>query len=473
MLPLPNTQPNYQWLKTLEHTHPELVKTKKEVRSFYPEYTMGLSGDSIQTIFETCFPSVTNRNTKATLQALQSAFLSLSQCVDFNTNDSILGFLHGRSTARSASIERYKDRSYSNTVFTKVLDTLREYGFISCYTGFKGAGHPYGLTTLWVVEEPYVNWLTEHRHWLSVINFAPDKELLILRDNKKYLVDYPEDADTKALREHIRLTNELRNRFTWSYIPLDKTYWHSKEQHRGKPKRDYYQYVEDDKRQVIIQSDLQCQRSFRENFQTGGRFYCNAQSLSKDERSTLNINGQPTVEIDLKSLHPRLLYNMDGLEAPKDCYASDTPENRQLNKHICMLVLNCKNNKEAKKALMYEYPIDTESASSAIDSFVNRHPNISNHFFKEGWKRLQHLDSIITEKVLSECLEQGFPVLPVHDSYIASIEHTQLLGIIVSTYERLTGFKPEVSMSENAEAEQLTEQLLDQYNEFVAKTVNP
>ena len=160
---------------------------------------------------------------------------------------------------------------------------------------------------------------------------------------------------------------------------------------------------------------------------------------------------------------------MDGLEAPKDCYASDTPENRQLNKHICMLVLNCKNNKEAKKALMYEYPVDTESASSAIDSFVNRHPNISNHFFKEGWKRLQHLDSVITEKVLSECLEQGFPVLPVHDSYIASIEHTQqLLKAIYSAYKNLTGFKPEVSIAENNEAKQLTEELLSQHPELTA-----
>ena len=434
---------------------------------------MGLSGNGVQTMFETCFPAVTNRNAKSTLQALQSALLSLAQCVEFNAHETILGFLHGRSTARTAKIKRYQGKLYSNSIFTQVLDTLKDYGLITCFTGFKGAEHPKGLTTLWVVDEPFISWLAEHRHELSLTDFTPDKELLIVRDSKKRLVDYLETDETKALRERVRQGNELRNSVTWSYVPLDRTYWHTQQQHRGKQKRDYYQYVEDDRRQSIIPHDLICQRSFMTDFQTGGRFYCNAQSLSKDERSTLTIDGQPTAEIDLKSLHPRLLYNMNGLEAPSDCYASETQEGRKLNKHICMLVLNCKNVREAKKALMYDYPIDSESATKAIDGFVSSHPEISNHFFKEGWKKLQHLDSVITDEVQQECYKNGIPVLPIHDSYISSTEHAhKLLEIITSVYEQLTGFKPEVSMDENAEAVKLTQELLDQYAEVVSNTIS-
>ena len=72
-----------------------------------------------------------------------------------------------------------------------------------------------------------------------------------------------------------------------------------------------------------------------------------------------------------------------------------------------------------------------------------------------------------------ECYKNSIPVLPIHDSYISSTEHAhKLLGIITSVYEQLTGFKPEVSMDVNSEAEKLTQELLAKYTELVSKTIN-
>ena len=57
-------------------------------------------------------------------------------------------------------------------------------------------------------------------------------------------------------------------------------------------------------------------RIFNRNFGRGGRFYAQGggwQSMKKEIRSRLTIDGEPVVEIDYRTLHPGILYAQAGI----------------------------------------------------------------------------------------------------------------------------------------------------------------
>lgn len=356
------------------------------------------------------------------------------------------GFTHSRTNTRTKLAERYKTNNYNAEIFTRVLDRMGEAGFVTQHMGFRGKGHSKGLATLFVPTNLFCKWIHEHRAALSPTQFMEYRELVILKDTNKRLKEYSESDFIEAMRRRIREGNKLRQQHRWRYIPLDKTYWHASINTR-KAKREYCHYVEGlNPFKELNREDLECVRIFSEDFKSAGRFFCSAQNLSKHERATLTIDDRPTVEIDLKSLHPRLLYNLNGLEAPEDCYAADTIEQRRLNKRISMFVLNCASHNEARKALMSDQIISSQKAQEAIEAFISRHKPIANNFFKRAWTELQHVESRITDSALAQCHIRDIPVLPVHDSYIVETKHAfKMMDIIISTYKKITGFNPVVA----------------------------
>lgn len=280
---------------------------------------------------------------------------------------------------------------------------------------------------------------------MALVAFCSGREELILKDEDGNLKEYDEDDQTRVMRSRIAAGNNLREQHAWSYMPLDRQLWEAGETSKGKVKKEYRQFLLDDEHQLLDAESLQCRRVFKGDFESGGRFYCSAQSLNKAERQTLQIDGEATLEIDLKSLHPRLLYNMEGLESPEDCYAADTKARRTLNKKICMYVLNCKSKKEAVRALMSETGCDGKVAGAELQTFVDQHPQIAMHFFKAGWKRLQFLDSQIVDAVMSIAVQEGVPLLPVHDSFIGKGRDAEFVKeSIESAYRNLMGFDPVV-----------------------------
>ena len=462
MFPIPDTRLNPQWLAALRHIGiiDPLESNDTEVFTFTPDYTRGLTGTPIAELYSTLF----TKNSKAKLEALKCATLCLAQVSQRTLPSSPVFALHSRSTTHTASPKRYAERSFSNHIMTQVLDALVNHGFASYHNGFKGPTHPKGLTTIWLATEAFSSWLERHKPNLTIQTFREDSELILLRDHNRRLIDYPESDHTTSMRENLKDCNAHRNSFTWSYMALDRQYWKETIARKGKSKKSYYQFEEGLERHNIEQPDLTCKRVFKENFDAGGRLFCNAQSLSKAERSTILIDGAPTVEIDLKSLHPRLLYNLEGLEAPSDCYAASTDSQRKLNKEVCMLVLNSKSMAEAVKALTYHSGIDTENAKNAVKDFVSQHNPIAHTFFKSQWKRLQNLDGQLADNIVSKCVYINIPVLPIHDSFITSTEHAlQLECIIEEHYRAMTGFNPVLTWPENKEADNVYEELLAKF----------
>ncbi|MEH6652330.1 MAG: hypothetical protein V7707_20120 [Motiliproteus sp.] len=426
-LPTPHVSQNFKWSATLSKTAPESAVDGVKVVSFSPSYSHGLHGNPIDELFNNLFPKVENRCKTSYSQAFKSSLLALAQANQSSTPDLICGFIHSRSTARKKVIDRYKVCAYSTTVFLTMLNALVECGFVTYENGFRNWKQKRsGVGTLWLTTPAFSDWVSENGSMLSVVqHFASTESIIRKSANDKKKIDYDDTPEIEGMRQRVEASNALRLQYAWSYHPLS----------------DALQFVEGIEQVSIPASDLTCKRVFNGDFKSGGRFHCGAQYLKKLERGPIAINGQPTVELDYKSLHPRLLYNAEGLVAPVDCYASDSSRPRDLTKQASLLSINCKSFDQARKALVTKAKISSDEAKRHLADYAQEHPAIAHRFYGSGWSGLQYLDSQLVDAVLAKATEVGIPVLPVHDSFIAATEHGfWLKDAVTESYKALMGF---------------------------------
>ncbi|VEJ53831.1 hypothetical protein [Pragia fontium] len=187
--------------------------------------------------------------------------------------------------------------------------------------------------------------------------------------------------------------------------------------------------------------------------------------MSSLSRCNLLLNGQETIEVDFKSLHPRIIYAVLGIELPDgfDPYAispdnfelPDTPEIRQqlrnLSKIGLLILLNASNPyqalgaletefKEAKIAYDFDLLPDNLSLRNVISALKEINPEIAAKFHSGAGLLLQNYDSNIAELVISYFTEKGIPVIPIHDSFIVAKEFEQEMHYIMKeAYECIVG----------------------------------
>jgi len=238
---------------------------------------------------------------------------------------------------------------------------------------------------------------------------------------------------------------------------------------------------------------------FTNDFHSGGRLYTGRgghQQLSKRERSTIEINGQSTVELDFGGLHLRMMYHLIGREYPLDSdpYTdvldaaglnareveaeypqirndlkkmllamindkADDPEqilfraNRRLFE--CWLSKRFRKSKEARDKAFEACQDRIErwtsiglvsgrrgakpSASRIIKAFRKAHEPIREEFSQGRGLDLQNLDAQIAWRVLERIGQMSLgaiPCLPVHDSFITFEDCSELLQNVMQACYR-------------------------------------
>ncbi len=177
----------------------------------------------------------------------------------------------------------------------------------------------------------------------------------------------------------------------------------------------------------------------------GGRFYgAQYQGLNKSQREKILIIDKrtnqiyETVELDYKSLHLKILYDINGINFEgSDYYIFDgvAQELRPFIKILTNILLNSSNRVQAeisiKKTLeddqelsilfdTYTDPKKSRKAriSRLINLILEAHSPIKSYFHSGIGIKIQRLDSDIAERILLEFKEQGIPCLCIHDSFI-------------------------------------------------------
>jgi len=203
----------------------------------------------------------------------------------------------------------------------------------------------------------------------------------------------------------------------------------------------------------------------------GGRFYGGWWMTTPSVlRPYIIIDGKRTVEMDYGSIHPTILYALEGLERPIDAYDGILPKlpneinnaARGVVKTAFMAMLNSNSNLNQKpdniffedlKMIGMRWP----ELRVAIEA---RHPAIAHYFGTGIGSQLQKIDSDIAERVMLHFANMNIPILPVHDSFIMHHGYeTELREIMDQAFTEVTGKRPKIDLTRrqqiNVEEKQL------------------
>ena len=168
----------------------------------------------------------------------------------------------------------------------------------------------------------------------------------------------------------------------------------------------------------------------------GGRLYGGWwQTIPKDLRRYITINGRPTVEIDFSEMHPSMLYLLSGQNSPDNIYdlgirrPDDPPYDPQVEPHysrrkaikkfISALINDENERHRLPKKASRTLGISHEELKSLVLKF---HPVIGDALGTDTGLYLQLLDSEIACQVMIMLMAKNIVALPIHDSFLVQAE---------------------------------------------------
>lgn len=182
-------------------------------------------------------------------------------------------------------------------------------------------------------------------------------------------------------------------------------------------------------------------RVYADSLSGAGRWYSfgGLQTMKSEYRKYLKIDNFKTTEVDYKSIHPNILYTCEGIEKPSyfDPYTvhginGDINLIRSYAKNMMLCMLFADSEHKAKSAMINKYRnkdhINKEIVTKLTEELTKTNKEIAGYFYqKDLWKKLQHVDSSLTEYIIKEFIDREKPILPWHDSYVVIEEDRQLL----------------------------------------------
>lgn len=186
----------------------------------------------------------------------------------------------------------------------------------------------------------------------------------------------------------------------------------------------------------------------------GGRLYGGWwQTIPKDYRRFITINGRPTVEVDFSEVHPSMLYILHGQQPPQNIYdlgiryPGEPPYDPGMQPHkarrkTIKRVLNALINDEQgrhklSKRGAQRLGLTHEQLKELI---LAKHPVIGKAIGTDIGSHLQYLDSQIACRVMLQLMEQGIVALPVHDSFLVQVEfQPELIAAMKEAFTAVMG----------------------------------
>lgn len=252
----------------------------------------------------------------------------------------------------------------------------------------------------------------------SIVFFQrhPLEEIIVQKRNKyedpeDQLINYEDTNETIIQRQNLQRTNQVLQSNWYDLELRDDNF----EELRKRMKR---RHREENKKHFFIDfSNRRLKRIYNNgSFEKGGRFYGGWwQSLPREYRKHIRINGKLTVEIDFSNMHPFILYARRGLQLDSDAYII-----KGLSRKKAKTVFNLLLNKESLNKPKNYNPNDWEGHEwGDLKNLVIKHHKPIIEFFGRGvGLDLQYMDSQVAEKVMLHFTSSGYPCLPLHDSFI-------------------------------------------------------
>lgn len=268
----------------------------------------------------------------------------------------------------------------------------------------------------------------------SMIRIAPWTEVIRLKAQAlgpfepKQLIPYADTHATRTMRAELQAINALIASSTIELAP-------------GMPavfsdSAALISHQDDSDRLPVTRRSTLLYRVFNNGrWDHGGRFYGGWwQLLAKADRARITINGEATIELDFKSLHPRLCYQLAGAPLPPDADpywlpGMETPERRELVKRALNQLINAppRVRLRAPPGMRERLPRRL-SYKRLLTQIEAAHQPIDAWFRSGRGVELQAIDSGIAAAVMGHLRHRGICCLPVHDSFIVPRSAEFILG---------------------------------------------
>lgn len=197
------------------------------------------------------------------------------------------------------------------------------------------------------------------------------------------------------------------------------------------------------KRVQLTTASLTYDRLYIDDTNTYGRFIAPFQTLSRIDRATMQIDGQPTCECDFSAMHPTLLYAQEQAVPPSDLYlipGLPPKECREYIKLALLISINARDYDSSLVALTSRIPSRIDAAQ-LLQRIRTAHTKIAKHFWSNAGIRLMNTESNIAESVLVRCALMGIPVLGIHDGFICKrSDAVKMQEIMKSAFNQVTGY---------------------------------
>ena len=163
----------------------------------------------------------------------------------------------------------------------------------------------------------------------------------------------------------------------------------------------------------------------RNSTEYGGRLYGPWQTMKKEMRQDITIDGRRIVEVDVKAMHPQMLLAEEGLPGQWDVYQTPAGFKRDLVKSMVLIALNAPSREAAICA--WSKKNKRKGAADYYDMAFETMPDVAKHFGKDLGVRLMRKESDYVQIVLDFCAEADVPALPVFDSIMAPENSVEFL----------------------------------------------
>ncbi len=196
-------------------------------------------------------------------------------------------------------------------------------------------------------------------------------------------------------------------------------------------------------------------------YRKGGRIWSvggGYQALSKADREGITINGQPTVELDIRSSHPVIYLAKNGIyfDHSEDLYRIPGMD-RNIVKLMVNLTLSQRKipkswPRDTKKEYLKDHSRDIAADypfRKIQDKVFAHHPFLTDRAsVNMDWADLQFIESEVIINTVVRLNDLGITALPVHDSIRVPLMSMAIaLHIFSMEFETTVGVKPELKPS--------------------------
>jgi len=312
---------------------------------------------------------------------------------------------------------RYDALFLSYDTFVPALRGLIALGYVEeTRKGFNDPRTGIGRVTRVRATPKLVALLTGAAMNLAKVSHRTDgSEIIVLRGNDKEDVEYRDNELTRQMRSELERINRTLSAHWLDLFISDTEMMRLNAKMAGRHEKD---------ERVPQRIDLTARRLRRifnnRDWNQGGRFYGGWwQTIPKEYRTHITIDGKHTVEIDYSGMHPVLLYAEAGikLDTELDVYNIGKPN---VPRHIIKRAFNKLVNASGRTVATPDFDEQQFGLSwSELVKLVREKNEPIAQFLAAGHGlHLQSKDAKIANRIMLRFLDRGYVCLPVHDSFI-------------------------------------------------------